>query len=164
MADLCERIVMQSVVIRLASVGLLAGAATVSYAAQGAPEAEPATAPAQTSGTTGGAGNGAGGAAGQQGGMSPMIIMVIGVALLFLFMNRSNKKEQRKRDELLTAMKTGHKVVTIGGLHGEIAAVGETTVDVRVGEPGSVLTFNKTAIATNVTLIAANAAAAAPTK
>ena len=162
MADLCERIVMQSVVIRLASVGLLAGAATVSFAAQGAPEADQATSPAQTSGTTGG-GNGAG-PAGQGSQMSPMIIMVIGVGLLFLFMNRSNKKEQRKRDELLGAMKPGHKVVTIGGLHGEIAAVGETTVDVRVGEPGSVLTFNKTAIATNVTLTANAAAAAAPTK
>jgi preprotein translocase subunit YajC len=154
---------MQPLVIRLASVGLLAGAVTVSFAAQGAPEAEPATAPAQTSGTTGGAGNGAGGPAGK-GEFNPMIIMVIGVALLFLFMSRTNKKEQRKRDELLGAMKAGHKVVTIGGLHGEIAAIGETTVDVRVGEPGTVLTFNKTAIATNVTTTAAAAAAAAPTK
>ncbi len=164
MADLCERIVMQPLVLRLASVGLLAGAVTVSFAAQGAPEADPATAPAQTPGTTGGAGNGAGGPAAKPPEFNPMIIMVIGVALLFLFMSRSNKKEQRKRDELLGAMKAGHKVVTIGGLHGEIAAIGETTVDVRVGEPGTVLTFNKTAIATNVTTTAAAAAAAAPTK
>jgi preprotein translocase YajC subunit len=60
-------------------------------------------------------------------------------------------------------MKPGHKVITIGGIHGEVTAVGETTVDIRVSDEGKgmVLTFNKGAVATNVTATAAAAPAAA---
>ncbi len=72
------------------------------------------------------------------------------------------KKEEKKCQELVGSIKPGHKVITIGGVHGEITAVGEATVDVRIGEDGRymVVTFNKGATATNV----ATAAAVAPAK
>jgi len=47
--------------------------------------------------------------------------------------------------QLAAALKRGDKVMTIGGLHAEVAAVGETTVDLKVGESGreTVLTLRK---------------------
>jgi preprotein translocase subunit YajC len=136
---------------------LLMTALVTSFAAEsGGPEAVPAT----TSGT------GAplpGGAHPQDGLFNPMTVLMFGGLGLFfwLFLIRPQKKEEKKRQELIASMKPGHKVITIGGIHGEVTAVGETTVEVRVNDErqGLVLTFNKSAIATNVTAIAANAPA-----
>ena len=52
-------------------------------------------------------------------------------------------------------MKAGHQVVTIGGVHGEVVSVGELTVELNVakGDKPVIMTFNRGAIATNVTLV-----------
>jgi preprotein translocase subunit YajC len=110
-------------------------------------------------GSTGGAGKAA-----APEGISPSFMLIMGVGILFIWLVliRPQKKEEKKRQELVASVKPGHKVITIGGVHGEVTAVGEATVDVRIGEEGKgvVVTFNKGAIATNVTA----AAAAAPAK
>jgi preprotein translocase subunit YajC len=104
---------------------------------------------------------GAGGAAkpAASGGFDPSMILIMGLLVVFLWLMviRPQKKEEKKRQELVSSIKPGHKVITIGGVHGEVTAVGEATVDVRIGEEGKslVVTFNKGAIATNVTAAAA---------
>ena len=107
------------------------------------------------SGPAGGAGKAA------SGGFDPSMILIMGLLVVFLWLMviRPQKKEEKKRQELVASIKPGHKVITIGGVHGEVTAVGEATVDVRIGEEGKslVVTFNKGAIATNVTAAAATA-------
>ena len=78
---------------------------------------------------------------------------------MWLVVIRPQKKEEKKRQALIASMKPGHKVVTIGGVHGEVTAVGETTVDVKVGQGDNsvVMTFNKAAVSTNLTALAASA-------
>jgi preprotein translocase subunit YajC len=51
-------------------------------------------------------------------------------------------------------------VVTIGGVHGTVEAVGEATIDVRIGKGSEsvVVTFNKGAVSTNLTNERASAA------
>ncbi len=91
----------------------------------------------------------------QQGSPWTMIILMVGVfAVMWFLLIRPQKKEEKRRQELISATKRGDKVVTIGGLHGTVEAVGEQTIDLRVGEDGKnsvLMTFNKTAILTNVT-------------
>jgi preprotein translocase subunit YajC len=104
---------------------------------------------------------GAPGAAAPQGGsMWPMLIFLGLMVLMMWFMViRPQKKEEKRRKEMVDATKRGDEVVTIGGVHGVIEAVGEATVDVRIGKGAEsvVATFNKGAISTNVTNERANA-------
>jgi len=83
-------------------------------------------------------------------------ILIIGMILfMWLLVIRPQKKEEKRRKELVDSMKAGHKVVTIGGVHGEVQSVGEGTVDLIVskGDRPVIMTFNRGAIATNVTLV-----------
>lgn len=60
---------------------------------------------------------------------------ILGMALIFYFMiYRPQKKEQKKREQLLKSIKKGDKVVTIGGIHGVIASVGKSKVTLTVAE------------------------------
>jgi preprotein translocase subunit YajC len=84
-------------------------------------------------------------------------ILIIGMILfMWLLVIRPQKKEEKRRKELIDSMKAGHQVVTIGGIHGEVQSVGEGTVELIVtkGDKPVVMTFNRGAIATNVTLTA----------
>ena len=83
-------------------------------------------------------------------------ILIIGMILfMYLLVIRPQKKEEKRRKSLIDSMKAGHQVVTIGGVHGEVVSVGELTVEVNVtkGDKPVVMTFNRGAIATNVTLL-----------
>lgn len=84
-------------------------------------------------------------------------ILIIGMILfMWLLVIRPQKKEEKRRKELIDSMKAGHQVVTIGGIHGEVLSVGEQTVELNVakGDKPVVMVFNRGAIATNVTLAA----------
>ena len=89
---------------------------------------------------------------GQPGGLSglgPMLLLPLVFAFMYFIVIRPQRREEKKRKELIEAVKRGDKVVTIGGLHGEVIAVGETTIDIQAGVDGreAVLRFNKGAIA-----------------
>ena len=65
------------------------------------------------------------------GSMMPMIIVM---AVLIYFMWRGQKKEQKRRQEMIESVKVGDKVVTIGGLYGEIVTVKEQSFIVKIAE------------------------------
>ncbi|MDD4320240.1 MAG: preprotein translocase subunit YajC [Acidaminococcaceae bacterium] len=61
----------------------------------------------------------------------PFLLM----GLIFYFMlYRPQKKEQKKRTEMLNALKRGNKVVTLGGICGEITKVNENNVMLKIAE------------------------------
>ena len=65
------------------------------------------------------------------GSLFPMII-VMGVIIYFMW--RGQKKEQKRRQEMIEGVKVGDKVVTIGGLYGEIVTVKEQTFIVKIAD------------------------------
>jgi preprotein translocase subunit YajC len=94
-------------------------------------------------------------AAPAQGNPMFMILMMVAVfAFMWFVLIRPQRKEEKRRKEMIDVVKRGDKVITIGGVHGVIDAVGETTVDIRFGGDGDkggvVVTHNKTAIGTNL--------------
>lgn len=131
---------------RLISLFSLLIIATAGFAADGGPA--PVSAPAPGSAPAGA----------PPSAFDPtFFILIIGMILfMWLLVIRPQKKEEKRRKELIDSMKAGHKVVTIGGIHGEVQSVGEGTVDLVVtkGDKPVVMTFNRGAIATNVTLTA----------
>ena len=103
-----------------------------------APEAPGAPAGAATSGL---------------GGMMPILMMVGIFAFMYFVLIRPQRKEEKRRKEMLGALKRGDAVTTIGGVHGTVETVGEQTIDVRVGSGDQtlVVTFNKGAVNANMT-------------
>ncbi|AEF85175.1 preprotein translocase, YajC subunit [Treponema primitia ZAS-2] len=74
-------------------------------------------------------------------------ILIIGI-FYFLIIRPQNKK-QKETQKMLNAIKKGDKIVTIGGIHGVIQTVKESTVVVKIDESVKV-EFSRSAIATVV--------------
>ena len=72
-------------------------------------------------------------AAGQQPSAWPTILMFGAIiVVMWLFMIRPQRKQQKEMQEFRNALKKGDKVVTVGGIYGEIVEVSEKTVLIRV--------------------------------
>ena len=72
-------------------------------------------------------------AAPQQGSALPTILMFGAIILvMWLFMIRPQRKQQKELAEFRNALKKGDKVVTVGGIYGEIVEVSEKTVLIKV--------------------------------
>ena len=59
-----------------------------------------------------------------------MLIMVF--VVMWAFMIRPQRKQQKEMQEFRNALKKGDKVVTVGGIYGEIVEVSEKTVLIKV--------------------------------
>ncbi len=71
--------------------------------------------------------------AAQQPSAWPTVIMFGAIILvMWLFMIRPQRKQQKEMQEFRNALKKGDKVVTVGGIYGEIVEVNEKTVLIRV--------------------------------
>lgn len=82
---------------------------------------------------------------GQQGWLSVIIYFAVFMLIFYLFIIFPRKKQEKKHDELVSAIKRGDKVVSIGGIKGEVTKVKEDTVVVKVSE-GAEIEFLKKAI------------------
>lgn len=82
----------------------------------------------------------------QGGGGGSMIIMLLLMFLvMWLFMIRPQRKQQKQLEEMRKNLKKGDKVVTAGGIYGVVAETDERTVLVKVD--GDVkIRFDRTAI------------------
>ena len=63
-----------------------------------------------------------------------IIIMIAVMALLWWWMGRGRRKEQRKHKEMLSTLKKGDKVTSIGGIIGTVIEVKDREVVVKVDE------------------------------
>ena len=94
------------------------------------------------------------GADGQQPSAWPTIIMFGAIILvMWLFMIRPQRKQQKELQNFRSGLKKGDKVVTVGGIYGEIVEVSEKTclikvdgdVKLRVDKQGLVKDYSETA-------------------
>jgi len=60
------------------------------------------------------------------------IMMLLLFVVMWLFMIRPQRKQQKEQETFRSNLKKGDKVVTIGGIYGTIAEVDETTVLIKV--------------------------------
>ncbi len=77
--------------------------------------------------------------------MSLLPLFLILIVFYFFFIRPQTKKNKDQK-KFREALKKGDKVVTIGGLHGKVVEVKETTVIIEVGNQIKV-TVEKSAIA-----------------
>jgi preprotein translocase subunit YajC len=62
------------------------------------------------------------------------IFLGLMVAVFWLFIIRPQRQRAKKQQELSESIEVGQKVTTIGGIHGTVTSVDETTVVLRVEE------------------------------
>jgi preprotein translocase subunit YajC len=71
--------------------------------------------------------------AAQQGSQFTLIIFwVLIFAVFYFLMIRPQRQQQRKRREMLEALKRGDRVVTIGGIHATISDIKDDMLSLRV--------------------------------
>ncbi|MBR5581272.1 MAG: preprotein translocase subunit YajC [Treponema sp.] len=86
-------------------------------------------------------------------GSGSMLMSVLPFGLIILifyfFIIRPQNKKQKETEKMLSALKKGDKVVTVGGIHGVISSTKEKTVIVKVDDNAKI-EFSRNAIATVV--------------
>jgi preprotein translocase subunit YajC len=94
-------------------------------------------------------GMGQGASGGQSSGGSTLMsfLPIVAIIAIFYFLIiRPQSKKQKETKRMLDALKKGDKIVTIGGIHGVIQTVRESSVIVRVDE-STKMEFSRSAIA-----------------
>ena len=72
-------------------------------------------------------------AAGQQGGgMSMWIMLALIFVVMWFFMIRPQRKQQKELQNFRDSLKKGDKVVTIGGIYGTVVEIKEESVLIEV--------------------------------
>lgn len=61
----------------------------------------------------------------------PMVVMG---AIFYFMLWRPQKQQQNKRQQMLEALKVGDKVITVGGMLGEIVAIDDRKVTLKLAE------------------------------
>ena len=84
---------------------------------------------AHAMGGTGAAAEGGGG-----GGSSMLIMLVAIFAIFYFLMIRPESKRRKERQSMIDSLTRGDKIVTIGGLHGEIQDVHDDKIVIRIAE------------------------------
>ncbi|MBQ9365567.1 MAG: preprotein translocase subunit YajC [Schwartzia sp.] len=76
----------------------------------------------------------------------PIVIMFV---LFYFLLIRPQNKERQKRAEMLAALHKGNKVITVGGIYGEIVKIDEKTVHLLVAD-GVVIKMTRSSVNANI--------------
>ncbi|NUN70230.1 MAG: preprotein translocase subunit YajC [Bacteroidetes bacterium] len=73
---------------------------------------------------------------GQGGGeiYSTLIMFGLIIAIFYFMIIRPQQKRQKEREALLGQIKKGDKVITAGGIHGEVVGLDEKTLLVEIAD------------------------------
>lgn len=75
----------------------------------------------------------------------PFVFLLLILVLFFVLPARQRKRIAEQQKALQDSLDVGTPVMTTSGLHGTVAALGDTTVDLEIS-PGVVVTFARPAI------------------
>ena len=89
-------------------------------------------------------------------GMINIIMLLAMFAVFYFFMIRPQQKKKKELEAYRASIKTGDHIVTIGGIHGKVTAVQDTTVTIAI--EGAKMRIEKAAISLDATTILGNEA------
>ena len=85
---------------------------------------------------------------GEGGGLMSFLPLILIILVFYLFFIRPQMKKSKDQKKFREELKKGQKIVTIGGIHGKIVEMGETTIVIEI-EGQNRLKIEKSAIAMN---------------
>ncbi len=79
---------------------------------------------------------GQGGASGGQGagGFSAFIPLILMFVIFYFLLIRPQQKRTKQHREMISSLKPGDRIVTGGGIHGRVTAVGDTVLTVEIAD------------------------------
>ena len=79
---------------------------------------------------------GQGGAASGQGagGFTSLIPIVLMFVIFYFLLIRPQQKKAKEHREMISQVRKGDRIVTSGGLHGRVTAVGDATLTVEIAD------------------------------
>jgi preprotein translocase subunit YajC len=86
------------------------------------------------------------GTGGQQSGWYSFLPLVLIIVVFYFFFIRPQMKRSKDQKKFKESLQKGQKIITIGGIHGRIVEIQETTVTIEV-ENNVRLRIEKTAVA-----------------
>jgi len=88
-------------------------------------------------------------------GGSGIIMMVIMIAVFYFMLIRPENKRKKEAEQMRSALKTGDKITTIGGITGTVVNVKDDKFVLETGADQVRIEFAKWALSTNETAAAA---------
>ena len=86
------------------------------------------------------------------GGMaSPLIMMVLMFAIFYFMLIRPENKRKKEAEQMRSSVRTGDKIVTIGGIVGTVVNVKESRIVIETGADQVRIELEKWAISSNET-------------
>ena len=79
-------------------------------------------------------------------GIAPILFLVLIFAAMYFFMIKPQRKRQKEQQELVQELRRGDKVVTTGGIYGQIENLSQDTVVLRI-ESGATMKVARISIA-----------------
>lgn len=79
------------------------------------------------------------------GGMSTLLMFGLIILVMYFFMIRPQQKKQKELKKFRESLEKGMRVITIGGIHGKIEEIKDSSVIITV-EGGSKLRVERSAI------------------
>lgn len=70
----------------------------------------------------------------QAGWQSLVVSFGLMFVVFYMLLWRPQQQQQKRRREMLASLKKGDRVVTAGGIHGEITGMKEDTLTVRIAD------------------------------
>lgn len=89
-----------------------------------------------------------GGQSGGGGMASSLIFLLLIFVVFYFFFIRPQVKKQKDQKKYREGLQKGQRIITIGGIHGKIVEIQETTCTIEV-EGGNRLKIEKSAVATD---------------
>lgn len=77
---------------------------------------------------------------------SPLIPIILMVAVFYLVLFLPMRRRQKKLEEMLRNLKTGDRVMTTGGLLGVVTALTDKTVTLRIKPDNVKMEFSRGAV------------------
>ncbi|NLA95243.1 MAG: preprotein translocase subunit YajC [Clostridiaceae bacterium] len=77
-----------------------------------------------------------------------MLPFILIVGVMYFFTIRPQKKREKKLKETIASMRPGDKVMSIGGIVGQVANISDDEVSIYTSGERTLLTFKKSAIST----------------
>lgn len=82
---------------------------------------------------------------------SPLIMMVLMIAIFYFMLIRPENKRKKEAEQMRSSVKTGDKIVTIGGIVGIVVNVKDSRIVIETGADQVRLEIEKWAISSNET-------------
>lgn len=80
--------------------------------------------------------------------MGQIVMLGLMIVVFYFFLIRPQQKKKKELENFRSSLKQGDKVITIGGVHGKVLEITDTTV--LISSEGTKIRFEKSAISQTV--------------